>query len=620
MRWLRDLGLGVKLSALLLLVLGILLLLTAFLLITNTQDLNKEVGTERITEQTVLVQQRMAEAERELAVDVNFISSSVAFFQAVGRRSVDAVTEIVTQTQQQLGFDDVDVIDGDGSVLADYGVEAEESELYELLNATLTQGAGTYIIVAEDAGELTVRFTAMAPVISATGNVLGAIQISRYIDSDFLSQLFFDPTGVFAGLIYEGQFVARTNNVVPSEVTPTSLEHDIEFSPDEVARAVTGETIILNNLIFSDVPHAVAYVPLTANDQISPAVMMILFELDEIYAFQNATLVNTIVSFALLTVLAIAFIYLAVYRFALRPISNLRATADKMIAGEYDQRIVVTGQDELGKLALTFNEMALAVQQREISLQAAREQAERSDQVKSAFLASMSHELRTPLNAVLNFTQFVIDGDTGPVNEFQVELLSQVVGSGKHLLNLINDVLDMSKIEAGSLKLFIEDNIDVNKILNNVIATGHGLLNGKPVEIRADIAPELPLIRADGQRILQIFLNIMSNACKFTNSGTIKVGAELKDGSLIVAISDTGPGIAPEDHAVVFEAFKQTKTGLLQGGGTGLGMPIARSLAEAHGGKLWLSSDIGKGSTFYVSLPVESRQLVPTLTLEGMVQ
>ncbi len=620
MRWLRDLGLGVKLSALLLLVLGILLLLTAFLLITNTQDLNKEVGTERITEQTVLVQQRMAEAERELAVDVNFISSSVAFFQAVGRRSVDAVTEIVTQTQQQLGFDDVDVIDGDGSVLADYGVEAEESELYELLNATLTQGAGTYIIVAEDAGELTVRFTAMAPVISATGNVLGAIQISRYIDSDFLSQLFFDPTGVFAGLIYEGQFVARTNNVVPSEVTPTSLEHDIEFSPDEVARAVTGETIILNNLIFSDVPHAVAYVPLTANDQISPAVMMILFELDEIYAFQNATLVNTIVSFALLTVLAIAFIYLAVYRFALRPISNLRATADKMIAGEYDQRIVVTGQDELGKLALTFNEMALAVQQREISLQAAREQAERSDQVKSAFLASMSHELRTPLNAVLNFTQFVIDGDTGPVNEFQVELLSQVVGSGKHLLNLINDVLDMSKIEAGSLKLFIEDNIDVNKILNNVIATGNGLLNGKPVEIRADIAPELPLIRADGQRILQIFLNIMSNACKFTNSGTIKVGAELKDGSLIVAISDTGPGIAPEDHAVVFEAFKQTKTGLLQGGGTGLGMPIARSLAEAHGGKLWLSSDIGKGSTFYVSLPVESRQLVPTLTLEGMVQ
>ncbi len=620
MRWLRDLGLGVKLSALLLLVLGILLLLTAFLLITNTQNLNKEVGTERITEQTLLVQQRMAEAERELTVDVNFISSSVAFFQAVGRRSVAAVTEIVTQTQQQLGFDDVDVIDGDGTLLADYGVEAEESELYELLNATLTEGAGTYIIVAEDNGERTVRLAAMAPIISATGNVLGAIQLSQFIDAEFLSELFFDPTGVFAGLVYDGQFLVRTNNIDSSEVTPTSLEHGIEFSPDEVAHALTGETVILNDLIVSDVPHAAAYVPLKANNQISPAVMMILFELDEIYAFQNATLVNTIVSFALLTVLAIGVIYFAVYRFALRPISNLRATADKMIAGEYDQRIPVTGEDELGKLALTFNEMALAVQQREIGLQAAREQAERSDQVKSAFLASMSHELRTPLNAVLNFTQFVIDGDTGPVNEFQVELLSQVVGSGKHLLNLINDVLDMSKIEAGSLKLFIEDNIDVNKILNNVIATGNGLLNGKPVEIRADIAPELPLIRADGQRILQIFLNIMSNACKFTNSGSIKVRAELKDGSLIVAISDTGPGIAPEDHVVVFEAFKQTKTGLLQGGGTGLGMPIARSLAEAHGGKLWLSSDIGKGSTFYVSLPVESRQLIPTLALEGMVQ
>lgn len=620
MRWLRDLGLGVKLSALLLLVLGALLLLTIFLLITNTENLNKEVGIERITEQTVLVQRRLAEFERELAVDVNFISSGVAFFQAVGRRNVADVTEIVAQAQEQLGFDDVDVIDGDGNILADYGIEAEESELYDLLDATLTDGAGTFIIVAEDNGERTVRLAAMAPVVSATGNVLGAIQISRYIDSSFLSQLFFDPTGVFAGLVYDGQFLVRTTNIDPAEVTPTSLEHGIEFSPNEVARAAAGETVILNDLTVSDVPHASAYVPLRANNQISPAVMMIMFELDEIYAFQNATLVNTIVSFALLTVLALGVIYFAVYRFALRPISNLRATADKMIAGEYDQRIPVTGEDELGKLALTFNEMALAVQQREIGLQAAREQAERSDQVKSAFLASMSHELRTPLNAVLNFTQFVIDGDTGPVNEFQVELLSQVVGSGKHLLNLINDVLDMSKIEAGSLKLFIEDNIDVNKILNNVIATGNGLLNGKPVEIRADIAPELPLIRADGQRILQIFLNIMSNACKFTNSGSIRVGAELKDGSLIVAISDTGPGIAPEDHAIVFEAFKQTKTGLLQGGGTGLGMPIARSLAEAHGGKLWLSSDIGTGSTFYVSLPVESRQLVPTLALEGMVQ
>ncbi len=242
----------------------------------------------------------------------------------------------------------------------------------------------------------------------------------------------------------------------------------------------------------------------------------------------------------------------------------------------------------------------------------ARERAERSDQVKSAFLASMSHELRTPLNAVINFTRFVIDGDTGPVNEQQTELLTEVVGSAKHLLNLINDVLDMSKIEAGSLNLFIEDDIDLKSLVNGVVKTGHGLLAGKTTELQTEIDENLPLIRADRQRITQILLNVMSNACKFTEQGSIRVKASLKDGEVLISMTDTGPGIAQEDQAMVFEAFKQTKTGLRQGGGTGLGMPIAKNLTEAHGGHMWLESEFGKGATFYVSLPIKSESLVPT--------
>jgi len=241
----------------------------------------------------------------------------------------------------------------------------------------------------------------------------------------------------------------------------------------------------------------------------------------------------------------------------------------------------------------------------------ARERAERSDQVKSAFLASMSHELRTPLNAVINFTRFVIDGDTGPVNEQQTELLTEVVGSAKHLLNLINDVLDMSKIEAGSLNLFIEDDVNLNGLVTNVVSTGRALLAGKPTRLNTEVEENLPPIRADRQRILQILLNIMSNACKFTDEGSITVKVSQKNGEVIIALADTGPGIAPEDQAMVFEAFKQTKTGLRQGGGTGLGMPIARSLAEAHGGRLWLESEFGKGTTFYVALPIKSEVLVP---------
>jgi signal transduction histidine kinase len=614
MRWMRDVGLGVKLSVLLLLVLGVLLLSTVLLLISNTQNLNEEVGAERISEEVNIIDRRLREFERELAVDVNFLSSSVTFFQAVGRRSSDNVTQIVTQAKEQLGFDDVDVVDGDGASLADVGMTGDEPEIHRLLLESMDNGANTVIVVESENGETSVRISAMSPVVSATGNTLGAIQISRFMDSDFLSELFFDPSGVFAGLIYDGQFLTRSTNVTPLPASTQMLRQNIEFDNSSLQRAISGETVVVEDLIAtSDVPHAAAYLPVGTSTQASPVVMMVLFELDEIYSFQNTTLLNTISIFALLALLMIGVIYLALYHLALRPINNLRTIADKMIGGQYDQRIPVTGRDELGQLAFTFNEMASAVEQRETSLKAAREQAERSDQVKSAFLASMSHELRTPLNVVLNFTQFVIDGDTGPVNDVQVELLKEVVNSGKHLLSLINDVLDMSKIEAGSLKLFIEDDISVNKLLNSVIATGQGLLAGKSVELRTSIDPELPLIRADAQRILQIFLNLMSNACKFTDNGFIEVSAKLQDNSVVIAVSDTGPGIAPEDHELIFEAFKQTTVGLQHGGGTGLGLPIARNLAVAHGGELWLTSEVGKGTTFYVSLPVKSETLVPTL-------
>jgi signal transduction histidine kinase len=613
MRWLRDAGLGFKLSVLLLLVLGVLLFSTVALLISNTQDLIEEVGSERITEEVRIIQRRLSEFERELSVDVNFIASSVPFFQAVGRRSVSGVTEMVTLAQAQLSFDDVDVIDGDGAVLADVGSVGDEPEVQQVMLQTLDAGETiAVVLIEEEGGAQRVRLMATAPVVSATGNVLGAIQLSRFMDADFLSTLFFDPQGVFAGLIYEGRFLSRSTNITPLPTVEASLRSNINLDPSIVERATGGETIIPDALITANgIPHAAAYLPVGA----SSVVMMVLFELDEIYAFQNTTLLNTILIFALLAVLTVGVLYAVLAQLAIRPINTLRTIAQKMIGGEYDQRIPVTGHDEIGQLASTFNQMASAVQQRETSLQAAREQAERSDQVKSAFLASMSHELRTPLNAVLNFTQFVIDGDTGPVNAEQVELLTEVVNSGKHLLSLINDVLDMSKIEAGSLKLFIEDDVSVNQLLKTVITAGQGLLAGKPVEVRAEIDPNLPPIRADAQRILQIYLNLMSNACKFTDSGTITVSAFTQANTLTVAVADTGPGIAPEDLELIFEPFRQTTAGLQHGGGTGLGLPIARSLAAAHGGKLWVTSEPGKGTTFYVSLPVKSQELVPTLAV-----
>ena len=173
-------------------------------------------------------------------------------------------------------------------------------------------------------------------------------------------------------------------------------------------------------------------------------------------------------------------------------------------------------------------------------------------------------------------------------------------------LNLINDVLDMSKIESGSLKLYVESNVDVREIIETAINYTRPMLGNKPVEMQQELPEELPLLTGDRKRLLQIFLNILSNACKFTEQGHVKIRVQAEDSHLQVSVEDTGQGIAPEDSEHVFTAFKQTASGLRQGGGTGLGMPISKRLVEAHEGRLWFESQLESWTTFFVDLPLQS--------------
>ena len=235
-------------------------------------------------------------------------------------------------------------------------------------------------------------------------------------------------------------------------------------------------------------------------------------------------------------------------------------------------------------------------------------ETEQADQAKSAFLSSMSHELRTPLNAIINFVEMVARGMIGPVNGEQVEILDQALHSSKHLLNLINDVLDISKIQAGQLTLFIEDQVSVQVEVEAALSMVGGLLQEKGLQLIRDIDPHLPLVPCDRRRLRQVLLNLISNAIKFTHQGTVTVSVKNQEADVLFAVIDTGPGIPPEEQKLIFEPFLQAENGERQVQGTGLGLPISRSLVRAHGGELWVDSQRGEGSAFFFTLPVAPHQ------------
>jgi signal transduction histidine kinase len=223
---------------------------------------------------------------------------------------------------------------------------------------------------------------------------------------------------------------------------------------------------------------------------------------------------------------------------------------------------------------------------------------------KSQFLANMSHELRTPLNAILGYTELILDQIYGEVPEKIRDVLDRVQQSGRHLLSLINDILDVSKIEAGQLMLALND-YSMRDVVYSVLTGVESLAAEKKLTLDVMVSPDLPLARGDERRIAQVLLNLVGNAIKFTEEGEVRVQATAADGEFVVSVSDTGPGIAEADQQKIFEEFQQAdSSSTRKKGGTGLGLAIVKRIVEMHGGRVWVESILGKGSTFTFTLPV----------------
>ena len=304
-----------------------------------------------------------------------------------------------------------------------------------------------------------------------------------------------------------------------------------------------------------------------------------------------------------------------------RPIESIQVAAARIGSGALDQRIEVSSDDELGALAEEFNTMAARLEAsytglehevdertRELTNTLAKldeksRELQAASRNKSEFLANMSHELRTPLNAISGFSQVLRKRMYGEINDKQAEYLDEILASSRDLVTLIDDVLDLAKVEAGQIELELAPFSLPASLKRVLVVVGEKAATG---DVRLSLAsePGVDTVIGDERRIRQVVLNLLSNAIKFTPAGgSVDVNAARRDGLVRVSVTDTGPGIAKADQTRIFEEFQQAAAGKEHRDGTGLGLALSKRLVELHGGRIWVESELGKGSTFSFTLP-----------------
>ena len=367
--------------------------------------------------------------------------------------------------------------------------------------------------------------------------------------------------------------------------------------------------------------------------------MIVRVSVDPVYEAVTAQRNRTLLLFAFTLPFAILLSNLIVNKFVRRPVENLAVKAKRFAEGDTSVIADVKTEDEIGVLGKTFNYMVERVTstskkleaevQRKTALlnertrlltllESANRELRALDKLKSTFLANMSHELRTPMNAIIGYTDLLIERIDGPINAEQEKSLRKVAANARHLMQLINDVLDISKIESGKMKLSLKE-FDIRWIIESIIPIFEPLMKKKGLSLTINIAEGLPLTYGDEDKVKQIMINLLSNAIKFTNAGGITINAKVSDRGIKpgeqplfaeICVEDTGIGIKKENIDKIFDEFVQVDlTSVRQYEGTGLGLSIARGLVSLHKGMMWVTSKYGQGSKFCFTVPLRKEIL-----------
>lgn len=457
--------------------------------------------------------------------------------------------------------------------------------------------------------------TIALPIEHFRGNVIGVLQAEvnlKYV-WDVVSHIKAGRAGYAYAVSRSGELIAHPDISLVLQGRNLSQLDQVQAAFQPVADGQGAKSTVVRNLQGRNVISSFALLP-----RLDWAVF-IERPVEEAYGALYTSVLRT--SALLLVGLGMAlFASFFVARRVIGPLRVLGEGVNRIGTGDLSFRVALTTGDEIEVLAEEFNKMTAALQQayagleqkvaeRTQELAQANQQLDKASHHKSAFLASMSHEFRTPLNAIIGFSEVLMDPSLKVTEEERKQFLSDILNSGKHLLNLINEILDLSKIEAGRMELEIEM-WSLRDILEVVQNTMRPLAAKKGIELQVESNGQIPPVPLDVSRVRQVLLNLVGNAIKFTpEGGQVWVRADADDGAARIEVGDTGPGIPPEERQRIFFEFQQVTTGIRSDKpeGTGLGLALAKKFVEMHGGKLWVESEVGKGSRFFFTLPTGRR-------------
>ncbi len=412
----------------------------------------------------------------------------------------------------------------------------------------------------------------------------------------------------------EDVYITDINGTIIAHQNPSYVLRETVFDAPETSGRHLG-------LTDSDVILATASIPLSNTELIVVAET----------SYRNATqllldLAQLAIVITLVTLVISAAIVAWVVSRVVNPISRLSRVAQAIRAGDFSQRTTLTRKDEIGQFAIAFNEMSDAIQKREAdlrdqadALRIATARAKEAARVKGEFLANVSHELRTPLNAIIGFSDILLAGMSGPLNEKQTHKMSRLKDNGMRLLALINDLLDLTRIESGRLEV-MDKAFSPYAVAERITAQMESLALKSNLAFTTTISPDVPAsVQGDENRVEQVIVNLLSNAFKFTRAGsvTLNINANHANNTWNIEVTDTGIGIPPHALNVIFEEFRQLDGSYSRAyTGSGLGLAITRNLVRVMGGKISVKSTLDVGSTFTVTLPISLESVPVTQPLE----